>query len=86
MSEPNDLGEGSIHGEAGEPEPAPPPEQLWVRATGNLNVGGDMLRRGVEYLVDPSHPKVAMLLAAEPPWLLPLPGQGWGDRVIEDLS
>lgn len=79
----NDLGEGNGRGDqAGEPSLAlPPPEYLWVRATCNLNVGGDRLVRGSYYQVDPLDSRVAPLLEGDPPWLLPLPGQGWGDRL-----
>lgn len=83
MSDSESLREGDVI--AGEPATSPPsePSLIWAVATCSLNVDGDVLHRGLEYLVDPEHPKVARLLAFDPPWLLPLPGQGWGDREDE---
>lgn len=76
------LGEGNSRDEGSEwGATHPPPEHLWVRAQANCNIGGHRLERDTLYLVDPQDPFIVGLIERDHPWLIPLPGQGWGDRI-----
>lgn len=79
MTDPRtNLGEGA----SGGPDAHPPEPLLWVRAQANCNVGGNRLERDSLYLVDPTDPFVAGLIERDHPWLIPLPGQGYGDKQV----